>query len=62
MTLEEQVWNEVCRRQNYFTAKQITKTVGCSYTYARWLLNKYFARGILEMRQRDKTKLYRIPK
>jgi hypothetical protein len=62
MTLEDQVWEEVCRRQNYFSAKQLCRAVGCSYSYAKMLLGRYVVKGIVEMRQRDKTKLYRIPK
>jgi hypothetical protein len=47
MTIEEQIWEQVCKRTRY-RPKAIAKLIPCSVTYVELLSRKWVAKGIVE--------------
>ena len=60
MTLEEQIWEDLVSRKKFCSAKQISRKLMISISYARTVLIVYHKRGILDKVVRDKTNFYRV--
>lgn len=59
MTIEQQVWQEVCRR-NRFRPKAVARKIVCSKDYVEKLCRKWLAGGILDKSERPTGFIYKI--
>jgi len=59
MTIEQQVWEEVCRR-NRFRPKSVARKIVCSKDYVEKLCRKWLAGGILDKSERPTGFIYKI--
>ena len=60
MTIDDQLWNEMCRRTNFACPASIAKKLGLNKGTVRNYLIEYYKRGLLDMTQRRGTKFYKV--
>jgi hypothetical protein len=59
VTIEEQVWNEVCKRGKY-RPKTVAKKIPCSKDYVEKLSRKWWRAGVLERLEYRSSLYYKI--
>lgn len=60
MTVEEMIWADLVRRKYFASAKQIMKTAKSGRTYTKEVLQRYVARGVLDIKMKGGELVYKI--
>lgn len=60
MSIEEQVWNDLCARKFFCTARQISKKLMIPISTVRTYLNNWHKSEVLDIKVIGKQNLYRI--
>lgn len=59
-TIEDQIWDDIAPRVNWFRPKQISIKIRVPITTVRHLCEAYYNRDILDKKVVDKTNYYRV--
>jgi Mn-dependent DtxR family transcriptional regulator len=60
MTIDDQLWDEMCRRTNFACVDSIAKKLKFNKSTVRAYLIAYYKRGLLDMTKRGSTKFYKV--
>lgn len=60
MTVEEQIWNDLCGRKMFCTARQISRKLMLPNGSVRTYLNMWVKREVLDIKVVGKQNFYRI--